>query len=476
MSNKICHQSASCLIESMKKRRLSAVEVMRAHLEQIEKLNPILNGLVQQFSKEECLKHAANADHKLSKGHVLGKLHGLPVTLKDVHLVKGLVSCAGSAGLKDQIAKEDSTIVSRLRKEGAIVVGITNVPEFLSAYETDNSVYGRTNNPYDLTKTAGGSSGGCAALIASGCIPLSIGSDAAGSIRWPAQCTGISAHKPTIGLVPRTGNVMGKARGLYAQFSTSGPMARYVEDLELVLPIISGPDGYDPHCFPVNLQDAKNTDTRTLRIAYILEDDISCWSDEITETLTRVVSELKKHVNSKVDCIQLGCLKNTYRLLWENFFLGGDGGESIRNALATMKVTTPSQLMQQFLIEAKKSQLSVAQFRNLFREIDLYRIQMLESLKDYDILLSPVAATVAKTHGTTLKESKDMTPCMVHSLTGWPVTTLRCGVSSSGLPINIQIAAKPWNDHLCMALGKKLQEFFGGWKPSRVEENLRNSH
>lgn len=471
MNHEIFYLSASALIEAIKKRKLSAVEVMKAHLDRIEKLNPILNGLVQQYSREECLKKASHADQELSKGHSLGKLHGLPMTLKDMHLVKGLISCIGCTGFKDKVAQEDSTLVSRLKKEGAIVVGITNVPEFLSAYETDNSVYGRTNNPYDLTRTAGGSSGGCAALIASGCIPISIGSDAAGSIRWPAHCTGIAAHKPTIGLVPRTGSVMGNARGLFAQFATSGPMARYIEDLALILPIISGPDGCDPHSPPVSLRDPKETDVHTLRVAYLLGDGVSHLSQEIAETLERVISELKRDFK-KVDGIEVECLKESYRLLWESFYLGGDRGESTKNMLAMMKVETPSSLMQQFLLEAEKSCLSVTQYRTLFREMDQYRIQMLDSLKDYDILLSPVAATVAKAHGTTLKECKDMTSCMIHSLTGWPVTVLRCGVSSNGMPIGIQIAAKPWNDHLCLAFGKKLEEIFGGWQPSAIDSNL----
>lgn len=466
MKHEIYYLSASDLIEAIKTRKLSAVEVMKVHLDRIEKLNPILNGLVQQYSREECLKNASYADQELSKGHSLGRLHGLPVTLKDLHLVKGLISSAGCTGLKDNVAQEDSTIVSRLKAEGAIVVGLTNVSEFYSSYETDNSVYGRTNNPYDLNKTSGGSSGGCSSLVASGCIPLSIAGDGGGSIRWPAQCTGIAAHKPTIGLIPHTGSVLGNAYGLMSQFFTSGPMARYVEDLALVLPIISGPDGCDPHCPPVHLKDPKEVDVHTLKVAYFLDDGVSHLSHEIAETLKRVISDLKQCVK-RVDWIEPKCLKDSYRLLWEGFFLGGDRGEGMRNLLAMMKVDTPSSLLQRFLLETKKSCLSVTEYRNLFMEIDQYRIQMLESLKNYDILLSPVAAKVAQAHGTV--ESKDLTPCMVHSLTGWPVTVVRCGTSSNGMPISIQIAAKPWNDHLCIAFGKKLEEMFGGWQPSAIE-------
>ncbi len=465
--DEIYYWSASKLIEAMKQKRLSAVEVMNAHFDRLEKLNPIINGLVQQFSREECLQKAMEADHEVATGRTKGKLHGLPVTIKDLHLVKGLASCVGCTGLKDKVATENSTIVARLQQEGAIIIGITNVPELLASYETDNLVYGRTNNPYDLSKTSGGSSGGCSALVSSGCSPLSMGSDAAGSIRWPAHCTGIAAHKPTVGLVPRTGSPMGNAKGLVAQFATSGPMARYVEDLILALPIISGPDGIDPHVPPVNLSDVKSVDISSLRIAYFIQDGVSNTANEIVHTVEKLVKELKTHV-AKIELITIPCLKDTYRLLWEHFYLGSDQGQGTKNTLAMLRVDRPSPLLQQFLKQAEKSVLSVTQFRNLFREVDLYRIKMLEVLKDFDILLSPTASTTAKSHGTTHEESKDLTHCMVHSLTGWPVTVVRCGVSSQGLPIGLQIAAKPWNDHLSLALGLKVESLEGGWQPSNL--------
>lgn len=445
----ICYQSASFLVDAMKRRELSAVSVMEAHLERIAALNPVLNGLVQAFSPEDCLERAYQADQTLSQG----RLHGLPCTIKDRHLVKGLVSCLGCEGLKGKVAQEDSTLVFRLKKEGALIIGITNVPELLSSYETDNLVYGRTNNPYDLEKSPGGSSGGCAALIASGCSPLSIGSDAAGSLRWPAHCTGIAAHKPTIGLIPRTGSPMGDARGLASHFITSGPMARSVDDLILTLPILSGGDGIDPYSPPVHLKDPLHVDVSSLRIAY---SNLFPIADDIAAVFLQVC-EGAAHLP------MLG-LNRSYQLMWDTFF--GDRGEGLKNMLAHMKVKTPSPLLEAFLQEAAKSDLNVTTFRDAYKERDAYRIQMLEAMQDFDILLLPVAATPAKTHGTTLAEMLDMSPCTVHSITGWPVTTVRCGTSKEGLPIGIQVAAKPWQDHLSLAYAKHLETTFGGWQPS----------
>ncbi len=459
----IYYTSASEIVSLIKKRELSAVEVMRAHLERIDKVNPLVNGLVQQFPREVCLEQAREADRKVAEKKPLGKLHGLPVTIKDKHLVKGLISCVGCLGLKDRVAQEDSTVVTLLKKEGAIILGITNVPELLAAYETDNLVYGRTNNPYDLSRTPGGSSGGCAALVAAGCTPLSIGSDAAGSIRWPAHCTGIAGHKPTIGLVSRAGSPMGNGLGLFAYFSTSGPMARSVEDCALALSCLVGLDGIDPFLAPVPLQDPQKVDIQQLKVAYFIEDGVSEISSDVKVAMDATVNVLKDHV-SRVELVELKCIRESHRLLWENFYLGGDRGQGNKNAMAALKVSRPSPLFEEFLKQAEKSDLTVTQFRNLFREISLFRVDLLEKLKDYDLVLSPVAATPAKRHGTTFQECRDMTHVMAHSLSGWPVTVVRCGTSSDGLPIGLQIAAKPWQDHLSLALGQRIEKLLGGWR------------
>lgn len=453
----IYYRSARSLVQAMKQKELSAVEVMTAFLDRIDKVNPLINGLGQTFPREECLKQARSLDQKEPKG----PLHGLPFTVKDNLLVKGLTSCVGCEGLKDKVAEEDSTVVSRLKNAGALAIGITNVPEFLASYETDNLVYGRTNNPYDLSKTPGGSSGGCAALVAAGCTPLSISSDAAGSIRWPSHCSGVAGHKPTLGLIPRTGSPMGHARGLIGQFAVVGPLARYVEDLILTLPLLAGSDGIDPYNPPVPLK-STNVDLRTLKVSYCLDDGLTNTSSDIVECIETLACELQGEL------VELPFLKDSYQLLWRNFYLGADQGAGFKSNLQFLGVKTPSPLLQEFMEQAATSSLTVTQFRNVFRDMDLFRFKMLTLLKDYDILLTPVAATTAKAHGTTHKESQDMTFSMVHSITGWPVTTVRCGTSKEGLPIGVQIAAKPWNDHLSLAMGAHIESLTGGWRPPSI--------
>jgi amidase len=263
---------------------------------------------------------------------------------------------------------------------------------------------------------------------------------------------------------------MGNAVGLLAQCVTSGPLARSVEDLALVLSLISGPDGVDPHVHPVALNDINEVDLHVLRIAYFIEDGISEIDEAIKNCVEQVVTELKLHV-ARVVLVQIPCIKNTYRLLWEGIVLGADRGQGTKEALQMLGVEYPSPLLKEFLTYAEKSCLSVTEFQLLFKEIDFYRMEILQLLKDYDAVVSPVAATTAKDHGKTHYESRDFSHCMVHSLSGWPVTVVRCGVSSSGLPIGLQIAAKPWNDHICLALAAKLESLWGGWQPSALVDS-----
>lgn len=460
----LCNFSASKLIELMKKRECSAVEVMQAHLDRVDLINPSINGLVQKFSHQECLQKAKEADQKLARGETPKKLHGLPVTIKDIFEVQGLISCVGCTGLKNRVATQDSTIVKRLKDEGAIILGITNVPELLCIYETDNDVYGRTNNPYSIERTPGGSSGGCAAMVSSGCSPLSIGTDAGGSIRWPAHCTGITAHKPTTGIVPRSGTLLNNDQGLITRFVTPGPLARYVEDLILVLPIMVGPDGIDPSIPPIALKEPRDVDPSRLRIAWFYEDGISEMHEDILTAIKALIAKLNGHV-ACVDLISVDAVKKAHHLLWECFFMGGDRGEGFKETLASYGVVTPSKLLQGVIKDAEKSVLSVTQYRNIFHEMDGCRKEMELATKDYDIVISPMAATTAKKHGEGLAHNKDMTHGLIYSLTGWPVTVVRCGTGSDGMPVGVQIAAKSWKDHNALACARLVESITGGYVP-----------
>ena len=254
MTDDLSFASASWMAAAIGSRRVSSLELVDACLARIERVNPAINAVVRLTS--DARDRARQADDELAQGHVRGPLHGVPFTLKDSLDTAGVVTTAGTVGWRERVPTEDATVVARLKAAGGILLGKTNTPEFTWSDETDNDVYGRTSNPYDLERTPGGSSGGAAAIVAAGGAPFDIGSDTGDSIRQPAHVCGIAGLKPTSGRVPRTGHWPG-FEGLFQSFTQLGPLARRVEDLELLLPILAGPDGIDPHVAPVLLGDPR---------------------------------------------------------------------------------------------------------------------------------------------------------------------------------------------------------------------------
>jgi amidase len=243
MDNDITTKSATELANAIRSKQLSSKSIVEAHLEQIAKVNPKLNAVVQ-LTAESARKEADEADAALARGDIKGPLHGVPVTIKDTLETTGVICTGGTKGRANYVPNADATAVARLRAAGAIILGKTNVPELAGAIETDNLVYGRTNNPYDLGRTPGGSSGGEAAIVAACGSPLGLGTDAGGSIRIPAHFCGLAAIKPTSGRVPRTGQFPLPMGARNAVFHVS-LIARNVDDLALALPIIAGPDFRD---------------------------------------------------------------------------------------------------------------------------------------------------------------------------------------------------------------------------------------
>ena len=261
----------SVMAAAIRDRQVKSAEVVRAFLDRIERVNPALNAVVCSTA-ELAMKYAAKFDSELANGNLRGPLHGVPMTIKDSLDTAEAVTTWGTSGRKDYRPGSDATCVSRLRKAGAIMMGKTNTPEFTLSFQTDNLVYGRTNNPYDPARTPGGSSGGAAAIIAAGASPFDIGTDTGGSIRLPSHFCGITGIKPTTGRVPCTGNAL-PSSGLIAPLSQPGPLARHVEDLCMLLPLISGPDLIDPYAVDATWHDPAKVSLDTLRVGYHTDND-----------------------------------------------------------------------------------------------------------------------------------------------------------------------------------------------------------
>ncbi len=450
----------------MSEQAVSCREVMEVHLARIEMVNPRLNALVEATDPARCLQLADEADTRAARGEPLGRAHGLPVAVKDVMRVAGLACSGGSPAIR-AVADDDATAVSRLRAEGAIVLGLTNVPEMGRGGESNNNLYGRTNNPYDLSRTPGGSSGGSAALVAAGGAALSVGSDGGGSIRQPCHNTGIAGIKPTHGRIPRTGSVFGDALGVFGPFNCYGPLARSVHDLYLGLSIMSGPDFQDPYAVPAPLDPLEVVGLGPLSVVTYLDDGISPPTDDVAAVVTAAADALAEVVY-EVEHAAPPCVGRTMDLLWQSVFLGGDRGEGFEEDLRAIGATDPSEELAEFLRQARTVDFSLSEARRRFVDIDTYRIEMLTFMADYDVIVCPAMPTPAKPHGHGLVEINDFSHLMVHNLTGWPAAVVRCGTSKEGLPVGVQIVGRPWEDATVLVVAAHLESVFGGWHPPPV--------
>lgn len=244
VTSALCFAGARDLARQIRGGQMSCREVMSAYLAQINRLNPVLNAIVARLDDDRCLALADAADRALAKGEPAGPLHGLPTAFKDLEPAAGFRWTKGSPIFKDVVATEDSAIVDRIRRAGAIGIGKTNVPEFGMGSQTYNNVYGTTKNPYDLTKTAGGSSGGAGAALAAGLLPFADGGDLGGSLRNPANFNNVVALRPSVGLVSNA-----PVQIPFVGMSVKGPMARSVADVAFLLSIVAGADARDPQSY-----------------------------------------------------------------------------------------------------------------------------------------------------------------------------------------------------------------------------------
>jgi amidase len=262
----LCFSSARELARLIRERTVSAREVMSAHLDQIARVNPGINAIVATLDDAECVSLAEAADRRLAAGDEIGPLHGLPIAFKDLEAAVGFPCTRGSLIYKDDWPAEDTVLVERLRRAGAIPIGKTNVPEFGMGSHTYNKVYGTTRNPYDRSKSAGGSSGGAGAALAAGLLPIADGSDLGGSLRNPANFDNVVGFRPTVGLVPAAPSPLP-----FVGFLSKGPMARSVEDAALLLSVMAGADARDPGCYPSNpaqFAQPLNRDFTGVRVAW----------------------------------------------------------------------------------------------------------------------------------------------------------------------------------------------------------------
>jgi amidase len=452
------------MAQMVRDRRISPVELVEAHLRQIEAQNPRLNAFVRVLA-DEARFAARQSERAVMKGETLGLLHGVPVTIKDSFDFAGLPTYCGSKFRLDHVAASDSTAAARFKAAGAIILGKTNTPEFLLMYETDNFITGRTNNPWDISKTAGGSSGGEAAAIAAFCSAGGIGSDGGGSIRVPAHFCGIAGLKPTPGRVPAAGHfpVISHPGGL---LGVGGPMARSAQDVRLLFAALAGHDAEDPFSAPVLLRAPQAAGVKIGGWDQFYQTPVA---DEIAATV-RQAAACAGEVGLQADEFTPRGLERAHDLWW--LFFGRLFAPLTRGLIAGKEDQahwSGTELMHRALSQPPVTTLELL---GAMGARDRMRGALLRQMEEAGIaaILMPVCGTVAFPHrqrqfpvagGKNIELLEAMTPVTPWNLLGMPGMVIPFGMTADGLPIGVQIVGRPWDEETILDIAVRLEQARG---------------
>lgn len=455
--------SAIDTAKAIRKGKVSAEEVTKAHIERMHAVNPELNAVVVDLSKD-ALKAARAADKALSKSKDVGPLHGVPVTIKINIDVEGQANSNGVVALKDNIAPGDSPVTANLKKAGAIVLGMTNTPEFSMRGFTDNALFGLTLNPWDPAVTCGGSSGGAGAAVASGIGCIAHGNDIGGSLRWPAYCNGIATIKPTQGRIPAFNptQLKGDERPLMAQFmSSQGPLARNVADVRLGLEVMAQRDMRDPWWVPAPLKGPKLEGPIKVAFAKIPDD---------MDTDTAIISLVRKAADHLADAgydiheVDLPDLNGTWQLwadlimtelhvLQEKLMREVGSADFVKTINGFLKVAN--------LLDAEGYMRAIARRSRVIREWLMF-------LEDYPVILSPLSVKPTPGAQADLEGDarvrelfwNDLRFQSAINVLGLPAAVVPVGLNE-GLPVGVQIITSRYREDVCLDAAAAIEKRAG---------------
>ena len=457
---------------SIRSKKISPVELVESHLRRIESLQPKLNAFVH-LDAAGARAQARAGEAAVVQNQPLGPLHGVPLTLKSCIDVAGWTCPAGSLLRKDYVPRADAPLVSRLKSAGAILLGNTNTPEFLMAYETNNLVTGKTSNPWNLAYSAGGSSGGEGAAIAAGCSMGGVGSDGGGSIRVPAHFCGICGLKPTPGRIPATGHFPSGA-GAFGWIGVVGPMARTIDDVRALFEVMAGPDPGDAHSAPVSFRSYSEKDLRGRRIGILQSSALGNSTPETRAAVDRAAKWLSAR-GFGVEPFELRGLDRALELWW--FFFGPVIAHLLNANLASHEAQLSPMLREYLSNATSPDSLSLDQFIQACAERDLLREKILRQMDNITILLSPVSSAPAFRHGEgNYRPGTGYRDTMRYSqwlnLVGFPGASVPVSLSGDGLPIGVQIVGRPFEDELVLAVAQALEQSRGPWPSPPPFQNL----
>ncbi len=488
--NTLSTRSASALVKAIKDKKLSAVEVLQAALERIKARNGAINAIVS-VDEAGAMARAKEADAALARGEDWGPLHGLPMTIKDSWETAGLRTTSGAREFANYVPAEDAVPVARLKAAGAIVFGKTNLPTYAADIQSYNALFGTTNNPWDQSRTVGGSSGGAAAALATGMTPLELGSDLAGSIRVPAAMCGVYGHKPSYRAIPMRGHVPGPPGTLSeADLAVAGPLARSAEDLSLAMDVLTGPNACEAKAWQLQFPKPRRKALKDYRVACWFDDPYCPVQAALRDKLEELADKLEK-AGAQVDrkARPPFSLKDNH-----DIYLGLLG--------AVVGAGLPPHLFRQM-----QRGLPLARLAQRLGAVPPEMVTYLEGctqrtrhwianneartrlragwdgfFDQYDVLLTPVLPTNAFVHntkGNVLNRKLEIDGrtrhyldlfiwCGLATTSYLPVSTAPVGLDAAGLPSGVQIIGPYLEDRTCMDFAARLDRLTGGFIPPPV--------
>ena len=470
-------ESALAAAEAIRRKRISSFELTSDVLRRIEGCNDYLNAIVT-LDAELALEEATAADRMLACGVGVGSLHGVPCTVKDSFKVRGMRTTAGAGFLTGYVPDEDATVVARLRKAGAIVVGKTNTARIGGDWQTYNSIFGVTNNPWDLSRTTGGSSGGAAAALAAGLDYVGVGSDLGGSIRGPAHFCGVCGHKPSANVVSLRGHIPPlppTPSQDYETLAVAGPLARAPEDLELALRLMGGPDGDAPRAYRWVLPPARKKRVEDYRIGYVLDDPCCPVSSQLLVPLHRAIDVIRESGASVREGWPRGIFpidqNRTYEYLVATYFASALSVQQLESLHARAARRDHSH----DTIFAKALTQPIAHYQRALTSRIVARMKWQEYFRTFDVFLMPVTFLPAFKHDLTVPQGNRLldTPegkrhyldlpfwTSFASLAGLPATTVPVGTTDTGLPVGLQVLGPYLEDATPLALAAHIVDLLG---------------
>jgi amidase len=478
----IAFKSTAALADMLRRREIGCVELLDHYLARGERLNPRLNAIVT-LDVERAHKRAADADRALARGETWGPLHGVPFTIKDSFETAGLRTTCGWEEIAQHVPAEDATVVARLRAAGAVIFGKTNVPTLASDVQTYNPIFGTTNNPWDPSRTPGGSSGGAAAALAAGLTGGEVGSDIGGSIRTPSGWCGIYGHKSTWGIVPKRGHIPNAPGSLAdTDLNVSGPVGRAPDDLDLGLDVLVGPSAEDARAWRIALPPARRTSLRAYRMAVWLDDPASPVDAEVRRVLENAVDALRGQgvtVEDRHPAVDLAALVHAYYQMLYPIILTGMPDDGFAN-LVRMAESFPPDDPSPFAVSARAAAIRHWDWLRLHEERKRVQARFAEFFRDVDVLLTPIVPVAAIPHdhsepfpartivvdGTAVPYLRLFTWIAPATYAHLPATAAPVGRTTAGLPVGLQIVGPYLEDRTTIDVARRLADVVGGFVPA----------